>query len=76
MALYIPHSIFHLARLLYVRPETFGPYYVPYDVQRDEFTHVAFAGNNYLTVFGKGIQWSVSSFEILGNFSKFMTPSL
>ena len=28
MALYIPHSIFHLSRLLYVRPETFGPYYV------------------------------------------------
>ena len=28
MALYIPHSIFHLARLLYVRPDTFGPYYV------------------------------------------------
>ena len=28
MALYIPHSIIHLARLLYVRPETFGPYYV------------------------------------------------
>ena len=28
MALYIPHSIFHLARHLYVRPETFGPYYV------------------------------------------------
>ena len=28
MALYILHSIFHLARLLYVRPETFGPYYV------------------------------------------------
>ena len=28
MALYIPHSIFHLAWLLYVRPETFGPYYV------------------------------------------------
>ena len=28
MALYIPHSIFYLARLLYVRPETFGPYYV------------------------------------------------
>ena len=29
MALYIPQGIFHLARLLYVRPETFGPYYVP-----------------------------------------------
>ena len=28
MALYIPHSIFRLARLLYVKPETFGPYYV------------------------------------------------
>ena len=28
MTLYIPHSIFHLARLLYVKPETFGPYYV------------------------------------------------
>ena len=23
MALYIPHSIFHLARLFYVRPETY-----------------------------------------------------
>ena len=30
MALYIPHSIFNLARLLYVRPETFGAYYVCY----------------------------------------------
>jgi hypothetical protein len=28
MALYIPHNIFHLARFLYVRPETFGSYYV------------------------------------------------
>ena len=28
MALYIPHSIFHLALLLYVRPESCGPYYV------------------------------------------------
>jgi hypothetical protein len=28
MALYILHSIFHLVRLLYVRPETFGPYYL------------------------------------------------
>ena len=25
MALYIPHSIFHLARLLYVRPEILDP---------------------------------------------------
>ena len=30
MALYIPHSFFHLARLLFVRPETFGPYCVWY----------------------------------------------
>ena len=28
MALYIPHSILHLARLSYVRPENFGPNYV------------------------------------------------
>ena len=28
MALYIPYGIFNLARLLYVRPETFGPCYV------------------------------------------------
>ena len=28
MTLYFPRNIFHLARLLYVRPETFGPYYV------------------------------------------------
>ena len=28
MALYIPHIVFHLARLLYDTPETFGPYYV------------------------------------------------
>ena len=26
--IHIPHSISHLARLLYVRPETLGPYYV------------------------------------------------
>ena len=30
MALYIPRSIFYLARLLYVRPETFGSTLVPY----------------------------------------------
>jgi len=28
MALYIPQSILHLARSLYVRPETYGPTYV------------------------------------------------
>ena len=33
MALYIPHSIFHLARLLYVRPETFGPHYTAHSIQ-------------------------------------------
>ena len=35
MALYIPHTFFHLARLLYVRPETFRPsYYVFRDVRK------------------------------------------
>ena len=38
MALYIPHSIFHLARLLYVRPETFGPYYVLLTHQSKQLT--------------------------------------
>ena len=33
MALYMPHSIFHLARLLYVRPQTFGPYYVRFTLE-------------------------------------------
>ena len=28
MAVYIPHSIFRLARILYVRQENFGPNYV------------------------------------------------
>ena len=28
MALYIPHRVFHLAQLLYVRPENFGPCYI------------------------------------------------
>ena len=40
MALYIPYSIFHLARLLYVRPETFGPYYV----HNEAVTNVAALG--------------------------------
>jgi len=31
MALYIPQSILHLARSLYVRPETYGPTYVYVD---------------------------------------------
>jgi hypothetical protein len=30
MALYTSHRIFHSAQLLYVRPETFGHYYVQY----------------------------------------------
>jgi hypothetical protein len=29
IAIYIAHTFFHLAWLLYVRSETFGPYYIP-----------------------------------------------
>jgi len=36
MALYIPQSILHLARSLYVRPETYGPTYV----RINEWTYV------------------------------------
>ena len=49
MALYIPHSILHLARLLYVRPETFGPYYVHLEFLCPEVlpvTHVLGTGTN------------------------------
>jgi len=35
MALYIPQSILHLARSLYVRPETYGPTYVDLAVVSD-----------------------------------------
>jgi hypothetical protein len=37
MALYIRHSIFLLALLLYVRPETFGHYYLNRPVQKYYF---------------------------------------
>ena len=40
MALYIPHSIFRLARLLYVRPENFGPYYVTKNQQSKCLTRI------------------------------------
>ena len=37
MALYIPQSIFHLARVLYARPENVGPYYVGSSIHLAEF---------------------------------------
>ena len=46
MALYIPHSIFQLARLLYVRPETFGPYYV-HTLHRIQVETVCLTGSVY-----------------------------
>ena len=39
MALYNPHSIFHLAWLLYVRPEKFRPYYVHISITDKTFKH-------------------------------------
>ena len=47
MALYIPRSIFHLARLLYVRPETFGPYYVVCIVPRCLIMEYKGSGSKY-----------------------------
>ena len=41
MALYIPCSIFHLARILYVRPETFGPTITP--TKKHDFPALLFA---------------------------------
>ena len=40
MTLYIPHSILNLARVLYVRPETFGPYYVPRNGEPNSGSHL------------------------------------
>ena len=49
MALYIPHSIFHLERLLYVRPETLGPYYVILSMRIHRFLKNS---RNYLKILG------------------------
>ena len=38
MALYIPHGIFHLARLLYDRTETFGPTLVDYPMEVEMYS--------------------------------------
>ena len=48
MALYIPQSIFHLAWLLYVRPENFGPYYVYIGVSFFYVTDYFFSSVRYL----------------------------
>ena len=62
MALYIHHSIFHFPRLLYVRPETFGPYYVgpmlsefisTSYVQCCVLVFLLYGGSFWLEIFGK-----------------------
>ena len=61
MALYILHSIFHLARLSYVRPESFGPYYV---CQHEEFGCTLYVlGKSFPTVVQQRLLRS--RFEIL-----------
>ena len=50
MALYIPHSIFHLVRLLYVRPENFGPYYVHLSIP-SSFSHSVFPSRSFIRNF-------------------------
>ena len=59
MALYIPHSIYHLARLLYVSPETFGPYYV----------HL---GNTFASVYGMRRRFTQLTFPLM--FPQVMRP--
>ena len=54
MALYIPHSIFHLARLLYVRPETFGPYYVNINLQPISMIRTTSNASLVIALKGKG----------------------
>ena len=57
MALYIPDSIFHLAWLLYVRPETFRPYCVTYWLYNREECGYCAVRTEYLNmiVFSVGI---------------------
>ena len=57
MALYIPDSIFHLAWLLYVRPETFRPYCVTYWLYNREECGYCTVRTEYLNmiVFSVGI---------------------
>jgi hypothetical protein len=44
MALYIPRGIFHLAQLLYVRPETFGPTLVCFVERASLYTLISYTG--------------------------------
>ena len=48
MALYIPHSIFHLARLLYVRPESI------YEIET-----VYFKNTKIRTLCGRSVQFRI-----------------
>jgi len=61
MALYIPRSIFHLARLLYVRPETFGPSLVHSSTRIKLFLTVTFSTTNFHKFWR---HWSLSSFNV------------
>ena len=60
MALYIPHGIFRLARLLYVRPETFGPYYVGLHGRRPIFLPDCNPIWIFLSRFHKSPQYQIS----------------
>ena len=51
MTLYIPHSIFHLARLLYVRPEAFGPYYVQAQIIARRTKYIITIDTKYVIIF-------------------------
>ena len=49
---------------------------IPHDVQRDEFTHVAFAGNNISQCSVRGYIGPRPAWKFWAFCSKFMTPSL
>ena len=72
MTLYVPHSIFHLARPLYVRPETVGPYCV----YESEYVRCSLSAEDSLkikiTSFFFGLQhdiWLISRYEVLKEMS-------
>jgi len=55
MALYIPRSVFHLARLLNVRPETFGPSLLIVRFLK-ELT-VVYRNKNFIFMFSRTRYW-------------------
>ena len=72
MALHIPYSIFHLTRLLYVRPETFGPYDVRTSVGKYQ---ISYGDYLFFTRLKFYVQYFQPLFDVLFCLSAFCKPA-